>query len=301
MIEKMMNDDAILTIENNLNCKVLNYSSLGNGASGCVYNVQINIEPYNLAVKINDFPELIIEEYNSIDFISNRVDCKLPKLYFTEIVNGKGLLAMQLIEGLTPSFKTLLFRKNKSKLSNDIVDNLIKIHSVHNNKYGPIDNAVYNSWYEYYSEYAKNIVKFVNNSDVPKVVKNAVNLANDNLNMFIMDKDAVPTLAHGDYWIPNFIVDNKTMSLKGIIDPFNVSWTEPEYELFALTVGYGKYLHLYDVYKSKVETTKYCDLKVELYSLFNELLWYKTLGKVDFNYLKYRSKRLIKMIKKNIL
>lgn len=88
------------------------------------------------------------------------------------------------------------------------------------------------------------------------------------------------------------------MSLKGVIDPFNVMWTEPEYELFALTVGYGKNLHLYDIYKSKTDTSENCDIKVELYALFNELLWYKTLGKVGFRYLEYRSKRLLKAIDK---
>ena len=39
------------------------------------------------------------------------------------------------------------------------------------------------------------------------------------------------------------------------------------------------------------------DVKVKLYALFNELLWYKTLEKIDFRYLKYRSRRLMKMIK----
>lgn len=61
-----------------------------------------------------------------MDFISSRVDCKLPKLYFTETVNGKGIFAMELIDGVTPNSKTLFFRKNKSKLANEIVDNLIK-------------------------------------------------------------------------------------------------------------------------------------------------------------------------------
>lgn len=50
-----------------------------------------------------------------------------------------------------------------------------------------------------------------------------------------------------------------------------------EYELFALTIGYGKNLRFYDIYKSKVENIKYCDLKVELY-------WCKTLGKIGFGY-----------------
>ena len=211
-----------------------------------------------------------------------------------------GVLAMEFIEGFTPNIKIMAFRKNKSKLANEIVDNLIKNYSVHNDKFGPINNAIYDSWYEYYNEFAKTIVDFSNDSDVSKIVKNAVNLAYDNLYEIVNNEEAVPTLAHGDYWIPNFIVDNKTMTLKGVIDPFNVSWTEPEYELFTLTVGYGKNLHLYEIYKSKVETTKYCDLKVELYSLFNEIYWYKIFGKIDFGYLKYRSKRLTKMIEKKL-
>ena len=108
-------------------------------------------------------------------------------------------------------------------------------------------------------------------------------------------------MTHGDYWMPNFIVDIENMSLKGVIDPFNVMWTEPEYELFTLTVGYGKNLHLYDIYKSKVKTSKNCDIKVELYALFNEFLWYMTLGKIGFGYLEYRSRRLLKAIKSNSL
>ena len=69
-------------------------------------------------------------------------------------------------------------------------------------------------------------MEFTNCSDVPRTVKNALNLAYENLYLIVNCDDALSTLAHGDYWIPNFIVDNKTMSLKGIIDPFNVSWTE---------------------------------------------------------------------------
>lgn len=293
-----MNNDIISVIEKRLNCKVTNYKRMGKGASGCVYKVNINIEPHALAVKINDVPKLIIDEYNSINFISSKVDCKLPELYFVENVNGKGILAMELIEGSALSHKALLFKKGKSKLATEIVDNLIKIHSVHNDKYGVVDNATYDSWYECYNDFAKDIIDFTNQSDVPKCVKKAVNRAYDKLFDIIGEYSGLPTLTHGDYWAPNILIDSKNMSLKGIIDPFNASFTEPEYELFTLTVGCGKSLHLYEIYKSKVKTTKKCDVKVELYALFNELLWYKTLGKIDFGYLKYRSKRLMKMLDK---
>lgn len=291
-----MEKDIIFLIEEKMNCKVLNISVIGNGASGCVYKVQLDTAPHCIAVKTSNYPELIFDEYKKIKFISSRVDCKLPKLYFVEEVDGKGFLAMELIEGVTTSAKALLFKPNKKKLAKEIVDNLIKIHTVHNDKYGPIDNAVYNSWYEYYSEFAKEIVDFANKSEVPDRVKKAVNMSYEKLYEIIGDNKDDATLTHGDYWMPNFIIDTKSMSLKGVIDPFNVMWAEPEYELFTLTVGYGKNLHLYEIYKSKKKTSEHCDIKVELYALFNELLWYKTLGNVGFDYLEFRSKRLLKAI-----
>ncbi len=296
-----MNNDIVNLVEDKLNCKVLDINIIGKGASGSVYKVKLDKSPNYIALKTSYYPKLILEEYNRIKFISEKVDCKLPELYFVEEHNGQGFLGMELIQGVEASMKSLIFKKNKNKLANEIVDNLINIHTVHNDMYGPIDNAVYSSWYEYYNEFAKEIVEFTNNSDVSNTVKKAVNQAYDKLYEIIgCDKDNA-TLTHGDYWIPNFIVDTKSMSLKGVIDPFNVMWTEPEYELFALTVGYGKNLHLYEIYKSKVRTSKNCDMKVELYALFNELLWYKKLGKIGFSYLEYRSRKLLKAIKKNKL
>lgn len=56
----------------------------------------------------------------------------------------------------------LIMRKNKSELPDEIVDNLMKIHSIHNDKYAPIGNAICDSWYDYYSELVKWIVKFTN-------------------------------------------------------------------------------------------------------------------------------------------
>lgn len=285
-------------VEKELNCKVLDISIIGKGANANVYKVKINTFPNCIAVKSSDYPQVIFDEYNKINFISSKVDCKLPKLYFFKEINGKGFLGMELIEGVEASQKNLIFKRNKRKLANEIVDNLIKIHSVHNDKYGPIDNAVYNSWYEYYENFAKETVNFTNNSDVSNTVKKAVNAAYEKLPKIIGNDKNNATLSHGDYWLPNFIIDTKNMSLKGVIDPFNVMWTEPEYELFTLTVGYGKNLHLYDIYKSKVKTTENCDIKIELYALFNELLWYKILGKIGFGYLEYRSRRLLKAIEK---
>ena len=66
-----------------------------------------------------------------------------------------------------------------------------------------------------------------------------------------------------------------------------------------LISAYGKKLRLYEIYKSRVNVSKHCDIKLEMYALYSELLWYKKLGKVTHSYLKFRAKRLLKEKKKH--
>lgn len=301
-----MNTDIILNyISNNTEFTPINISVVGKGASACVYRIDIVQEPYSLAVKYSNNAELLRQEYEQIKFISDRVACKLPRLYhFGECDNGCALMLMELFDGVnTNAVKHI--RRGSKILAKQIVDNLLKIHEVHNNKFGPIDNAVYNTWYDYYSEFAGEIYDFVkqlySEGKIRKKVFKAVQLSYERLDKILCNSEYEPTLIHGDYWQPNFIVNPNTYELVGIIDPFNIMWAEPEYELFALTVGGSKKLKLYEIYKSRITPTQYCDLKVELYALYNELLWYKRLSSISQSYLLYRAGRLIKQMRKNRL
>lgn len=285
-------------IESRFNCKIFSLFTVGNGASASVFKAEIDVPPYIIAVKVSGYPDLLKEEYKNISFISSIVKCKLPEIYAFEIINNIAYLAMEYMEGVEPNSRNLLFKKNKKKLAGEIVDNLIRLHTATNDKYGPIDNAIYDTWNEYYSDFAKGIVAFTENAEVPKVVKKAVRESYFLLDKILSENIDKATLIHGDYWCPNFIVDPDKMTLRGVLDPFNVMWAEPEYELFTLTTGYGNKLKLYDIYKRRVKTTKYCDVKLEMYALYNELLWYKKLGKISISYLVYRSIRLIKLLRK---
>ena len=166
----MSENEQISIVEEKYNCNVTDISLIGKGASGSVFKLKTDKYPFNIAVKTSNYPELLRDEYERIRFISDKVDCKLPKLFFFETFENKGFLGMELIDGVEASKKVLWFRRNKDKLANEIVDNLIKIHSFHNDKFGPINNAVFESWFDYYNEFAKEIVEFTNKSDVPKIV-----------------------------------------------------------------------------------------------------------------------------------
>ncbi|MCM1285928.1 MAG: aminoglycoside phosphotransferase family protein [Acetobacter sp.] len=285
--------------------KVEGISLIGRGATASVYRVKTADGPYNLVVKYSSNAELLTQEYKQIKFINDRVDCKLPNLYhFGKAENGFAVMIMEYFDGVSAN-KLKYTRKVKRILPDMVIDNLLKIQSVHNDKYGHINNAVYDTWYDYYSEFAKEIYEYTFHlycsKRIEKNVFKAVELSYKKLELILNKCHGKPTLIHGDYWQPNFIIDKKTYELIGVIDPFNVIWAEPEYELFQLTTGGNRKLKLYNNYKRKVSATDYCDLKTEMYALYNELLWHKKLGDVSHSYLLYRSKRLIKQMKKHKL
>ena len=288
-------------IKSRLGVSVTKINICGKGASGSVYLVLCDKEPYRIAVKVSPHPELMKKEYEMLSLLKEKTESKVPELYFYEEKDNKAYIAMEFIEGVSGTDKTLFFRPGRKHLAESIIDNLLLIQKATNDKFGPVDNPVYNTWQEYYHEFADEIYFFTlqmhKENKLDDIVAEAVKLSYEKFDKIFCQTSGRPTLIHGDYWMPNFIIDKKKMELKAAVDPFNMMWAEPEYELFAMTVGFGKKLKLYEAYKSKVTVSPLCDLKTELYALYSELLWYKKLGTISHDYLRLRSKGLIKQMK----
>lgn len=293
------------SIEKKLSLSVRSITPIGKGASGSVYRVNLIGKPEIIAVKISRHPELMRQEFEMLSFLGEKTQSKIPEVYFFDCVDEMGIIAMEYINGVSGTDKTLKYRFGKKHLAENIVDNLLEIQKAKNDKFGPYNNAVYDTWQEYYKEFGNEIFEFSKlmyyEKKLDDIVMKAVELSYKNFDKIFCDEIFPPTLIHGDYWLPNFIIDKKAMELLSVVDPFNVMWADPEYELFAMTVGYGKNLRLYEIYKSKVNVSEHCDLKLEMYALYSELLWYKKLGTITHSYLKMRSKRLIKQMKKKKL
>lgn len=290
-------------VRKNLNLTAKNISHIGKGASGSVYCISTDGKPEKIAVKVSEHSELLHQEFEMLSFLKEKTKSKIPTVYFFDDEKGTGLLAMEFIDGISGTDKTLRFSFRKKHLAESIVDNLLIIQQAHNDKFGPYDNAVYDTWLDYYKEFSDVIYEFSvhmnRKGELEDIVMKAVEASYKNLNNIFSKGTGKPTLIHGDYWLPNFIIDKNSMELLAAVDPFNVMWAEPEYELFAMTVGYGEKLHLYELYKSKVAVSEYCDLKLEMYALYSELLWYKKLGTITHSYLKMRAKKLLKELKKH--
>ena len=302
-----MNTEEIISrvIKKNLGIIALEVSHAGKGASGSVYCVKCDGEPYMLAVKISPHEELMLKEYEMLTFLRENTESKIPKTYFLDKINDVSILAMEFVEGISGNDKSILLRLGRKHLAESIIDNLLVIQKAHNDKFGPYDDAKYDTWQDYYKEFSDEIYNFClmkhSQGELDDIVMRAVETSYRNFDKIFAQEINPATLIHGDYWMPNFIINKKSMELKAVVDPFNVMWADPEYELFGLTVGNGKQLRLYEMYKSKVKVSRMCDLKVELYALYSELLWYKKLGTISHDYLRQRSRKLIKQMDKHII
>ncbi len=290
------------SVKKNLGLTVSETYRLGKGASGSVYRAVCSNENKSFAVKISEHPGLMKKEYEMLSFLKEKTESKIPEVYFFDETKDRAVIGMEYINGVSGNDRSLRFSLRKKHLAESIVDNLIVLQQTKGEKFGPYNNAVYNTWQEYYKEFADEIYSFSvskhSENALDSTVMKAVELSHKNFDSIFCEEIFPPTLIHGDYWMPNFIIDKKSMELLSAVDPFNVMWADPEYELFAMTVGFGEKLHLYELCKSKVKVSKHCDMKKEMYALYSELLWYKKLGSIDHSYLRLRAKRLTDEMKK---
>jgi len=293
------------TLKKNLGLSINSITPIGKGGSGSVYRVGCNASPFILAVKISPHPELMQQEFEMLSFLKEKTKSKIPTVFCFEKTENHGIIAMEYIDGISGTDKAVKNSCRKKHLVESIIDNLLLIQQAHNDKFGPYNAAIFDTWQEYYRQFADDIYSFSQSKhsagELDDTVMRAVCLSYQKFNIIFSEDIFPPTLIHGDYWMPNFIIDKKAGELIAAVDPFNIMWADPEYELFALTVGYGKQLRLYELYKRKVKVSKYCDLKLQMYALYSELLWYKKDVPVDHAYLKKRAKSLIKEMKKNKL
>lgn len=298
-------DQIKKAVSRHFNAETSEITPLGKGASGKVFYVKLNKEPFELAVKVSEHYELIKEEKEMLDFLQPRVFYKVPETYFLEFSNKTAFLAMEYIKGISGNSKKLMFLPNKKRLAENILFSLTETQKRSDNKFGSYLNPEYDTWEEYYYNFFCEIYEFskekYKGGALDEIVVDALELTKNNFFKIFPCSTNKSYLCHGDFWMCNMLIDFKKADLAGVLDPFNVIWAEPEYELFALTLGYGKTLKLYERYKQLNPVSEHCDLKVELYALCNELHWYKKLGSIDHNYLKYRAKRLIDLINKIII
>ncbi len=133
------------SIHKNLGASVKEISKLGNGASGSVYRVIYDGDK-TMAVKISGYPELMLQEYEMLTFLKKKTSSKIPDVYYFDETENTGIIAMEYIDGISGTDKSIKYSFRKKHLAESIVNNLLVIQQAHNDKFGPYNNAVYDTW-----------------------------------------------------------------------------------------------------------------------------------------------------------
>lgn len=294
------------TIESELHVSVIDFEELGTGATGSVFKVRLDAAPFVVALKYSKHGQMLKEEYLSLKFLSDNAKFLSPKVFFLkERPNGEtSYLCMQFYAGISAENIRWSMKKGdiRKKFATDAVDNLLSLHQTKNDTYGKVfSQARYDDWHAFYYPFAEFALRAAQDAEKKgNFVSDVVRQMEKALACYttIFDEPIQKaTLCHGDYWTPNLMVTQNGDFL-GAIDPFQLIWADPEYDLFPLIGGNGKKLKLFETYCAKQQVSQKCSLKNEFYYLFSEVFWFtRTKNKYD-NFLKYRSACLKREMKK---
>ena len=259
----------------NINKKVTDIKFIGGGSYGRVYKAVLS-DGETIAVKAYRVQGSQYEEAGQLKLLSASTSVKMPEVLFVYEDEQTAILAMSFCPGqnvLNPMF-LLKDKEKKQNFADDVVSGMLQWHSVTNDKFGPLDNPVYDSWYEYYRKEKQEPWLAGLNELVQKVKfsKKNLKLLYEATEIFnnLSDEKSIPVLIHSDLNIMNIMADPKTLKLTAFIDPCACMWADREYDLFQLRNMWGDAYGLYKTYKQKYKLSEYADFRVAYYGAMNE-------------------------------
>ncbi len=259
----------------NINKKVTDIKFIGGGSYGRVYKAVLS-DGETIAVKAYRVQGSQYEEAGQLKLLSSNTSVKMPEVLFVYEDENTAILAMSFCPGqnvLNPMF-LLKNKSQKQKFANDVVSGMLEWHSVTNDKFGSLENPVYNSWYEYYRKEKQEPWLAGLNELVQKgkFSKKNLKLLYEATEIFnnLSDEKSIPVLIHSDLNIMNIMADTKTLKLTAFIDPCGSIWADKEYDLFQLRNMWGDAYGLYETYKSNSEISEFTDFRVAYYASMHE-------------------------------
>jgi fructosamine-3-kinase len=267
---------------------ILSVSYLGGGSYGFVYKVIFENNSQPVVVKGYRVFGMHKTEQFQIELLSNNTSVKMPKIFHafdhTEEVPFDAII-MEFIDGVdgftTPSL-LLKSASSRKAFARSVVDGMIQIHEAKNQKFGYVENPVYDTWQEFYLT----IVNFVQTgttllSKEKKIKSKYIKMMDYITTIFDQVFDETideATLTHGDLNVMNMLVNPEKLELVAFIDPFNSMWADRDYDLFQLNNLTGKRFFLFKTYENTVKLSPKTHLKCAYYAYVNELLCYILSG-----------------------
>ena len=262
-------------IAEKLGKKAESFKFIGGGSYGRVYKTTLS-DGEVIAVKGYKLDGMNQEEAYQLKILSEHTRVKMPQVLFTYEDYNTGIMAMTFVEGknvLDPTF-LLKSKAQKEKFANDVVDGMLELHKVTNDKFGSLTDPKYDTWQEFYK--AERQEPWLRDlkalADKGKFSKKKMELLYKATEMYnsLPAESSTPVLIHADLNIMNIMADPKTFELTGFIDPCGSIWADREYDLFQYRNMWGDAYGLYETYKKKCKLSKYTDFRVAYYGAMLE-------------------------------
>ncbi len=273
--DKFLLEEIPKIANKHFNTSVNELKFIGGGSFGKVYKAT-KADGETIILKAYYIKGMETTEAQQLKVLGENTSVKMPKVYFTYSDDEIALLCMSFIEGKNALDPTFLFKSKKQKQSfaNEVVDGMLEWHSVKGQKFGYLENAIYDSWKDFYIEnkVSRDLAGLKKLMDEGKYSKKNYDLLCRGLDIFkeIVDEPESPVLIHGDLNIMNIMVNQKNMKLTGFIDPCGSMWADREYDLFQFLNMWGNAYKLYDTYKARCKMSEHCDFKVAFYGALHE-------------------------------
>ena len=256
---------------------------LGGGSYGRVFRATLS-DGESFVLKAYRRKGLHENEAFQLNLLSSHTTVPMPKVLFLYGDEDISVLAMSYIEGINVLDLRYLLKSTKAKkqFSESVVSGMLQWHSIKGEKFGYVQNPVYNSWYEFYKkEKIEPVLDFAKaKAEKGEFSKNELQLLTKSTELYerLGDEPQEPVLIHGDLNIMNIMANPKTFELTGFIDPCGSMWANRDYDLYQLRNMWGDCYRLFETYKKNYSPSKNLDFRIAYYGAINEVCCFKDSG-----------------------
>lgn len=228
-------------------------------------------------------------EMAQLEMLAKHSLAHIPEIYAIDTKKQNGffdILFMEFIDGVDASKIKVIDEKEKMRLSNEIVDNLIAIHSVSDpNGFGDfVSGNYFERWQDYYKLQIDSLFDSLKSDRPNKFSKQSFSIA-EKLYYSFDDVFCLEvkqnSLIHGDYNLWNLMVDPATNRLAAVIDPFGCSFADRELDLFQLQNSNGNEYRLLENYASKIPLSEIFEIKNAYYRFWDDIKHLVNVGYCD--------------------
>lgn len=272
-------------IDDALHQDVQTICRVGEGFYGTVYRADVARSPFHIIVKCFKHPRRCVSERDQLDLLRQHSLLKIPEVYavYTDRDNQPDILLMEYIQGVNAA-QLPTDHPHREAFVDEMIGNLIHLHSVHVDKGFDIGQGTYSDWTTCYRQRVESLFTRVQ-SDFLEIVSpyvmNQLERTVDRLDMIFHQPVQQPSLIHSDYNLWNVLVDLESAKITAVIDPNSAGWADRELDLFHLQNADGDRFGLLDAYRRQVPLSDNFAAKNAFYWLWDDVMHMVNVGWYD--------------------